>query len=69
MGFGIDEGTAVIVRQNRLKVMGSARATICLPTAGDGVTLHRLRDGDEAQILLANESSKSRLAWELKRVK
>lgn len=69
VGIGIDEGTAVVLRQNHLKVIGASRATVILPAAfGQSVTLHRLRAGDEAQLLLAGgPGEKSALGWELQK--
>lgn len=69
VGIGIDEGTAVILKQNHLKVIGASRATVILPAAfGQAVTLHRLRAGDEAQLLLAGgPDEKSTLGWDLRK--
>lgn len=69
VGIGVDEGTAVILRQNHLKVIGASRATVILPAAfGQAVTLHRLRAGDEAQLMLAGgPDAKSALGWELRK--
>jgi cyanophycinase len=67
LGLGIDEGTAVILRGNKLKVMGSARATVCVPHPNSkSVTIHRLSDGDEVNILVAS-AGKGMLAWDVKR--
>jgi cyanophycinase len=45
IGLGIDEGTAVIVRENRLRVMGEGRATVCFgPTRkGEGTIAFDLK--------------------------
>lgn len=69
VGIGVDEGTAVVLKQNHLKVIGASRATVILPAAfGQAVTLHRLKSGDEAQLLLAGgPDEKSALAWELRK--
>jgi cyanophycinase len=69
VGIGVEEGTALVVRENRIKVIGAGRATVCVPaSAGSDVTLYRLRDGDEAQLSLAvGLAGKDTLAWELKR--
>jgi cyanophycinase len=65
VGLGIDEGTAVVLRQDRVKVIGRSRATICVPAAfGQAVTLYRLNAGEEARLLLAGKDS---LAWELQK--
>jgi cyanophycinase len=67
LGLGIDEGTAVILRGNKLKVMGSRRATVVVPHPhSKSVTLHRLSDGDEVDVLLA-AAGKGTLAWDLRR--
>ncbi len=70
VGIGIDEGTAVVLQQSRLKVIGASRATVCVPNStGQAVTLYRLRAGEEARILLAGEpTGKGNLAWELRRL-
>ena len=34
-GLGIDEGTAVVIEGRRMQVMGTGRATICLPASFD----------------------------------
>jgi cyanophycinase-like exopeptidase len=67
VGIGVDEGTAVVLQANRLKVLGAARATVIVPAAfGQAVTLHRLRAGEEAQLMMAGgPDKKSGLAWEL----
>lgn len=69
IGIGVDEGTAVVLRANRLKVLGAARATVIVPAAfGQAVTLHRLRAGEEAQLMMAGgPDKKSALAWELRK--
>jgi cyanophycinase len=69
VGIGIDEGTAVVLQQNKIKVIGASRATVCVPAAfGQAVTLHRLSAGEEAQVLLAGGAkSETPIAWELRR--
>ncbi len=69
VGIGVDEGTAVVLQQNQLKVIGASRATVILPAAfGQAVTLHRLRAGDEAQLMLAGgPDAKSTVGWELRK--
>ena len=70
VGLGVDEGTALVVQSNRLKVIGSSRVTVCLPSSrGDGVTLHRLKDGDDMHLIAAttNNVANPRVAWELRR--
>ncbi len=73
VGIGVDEGTALFVQSNRLKVMGSSRVTICLPEArGAGISLHRLKDGDDMHLIAAttagnNAGNNARVSWELRR--
>lgn len=70
LGIGIDEGTAVVVREDRLKVLGASRATVCLPDPfSRAVTLHRLKDGEEVHLSLESreKAKKEILAWQLER--
>lgn len=63
IGIGVDEGTALIVQQNRLRVLGSSRVTVCLPASGsDAITLHRLSDGEEAFVALVEDAG-----WQFRR--
>jgi cyanophycinase len=54
LGFGIDEGTALLVRRNHLTVLGESYVVACLPAPGDGAAvsprLQFLRRGDEADL-------------------
>jgi cyanophycinase len=61
------EGTAVILRENKLRVMGANRATVCVPHANSkAITLHRLSDGEELEVLLAS-AAKGMLAWDVRK--
>jgi cyanophycinase len=68
IGLGVDEGTAVIVRDNRLRVMGEGRATVCFgPTRkGEGTTIHRLQAEDDAEISSISRAEGT-VAFDLKR--
>ncbi len=68
IGLGIDEGTAVIVRDNRLRVMGEGKATVCFgPTRkGEGTTVHRLQADDDAEISSISGEAGA-IAFDLKR--
>ncbi len=51
VGLGIDEGTAVIIEEERLSVIGDSYVTVCLPEANspdDRVEI--LRPGDETDL-------------------
>jgi len=52
IGLGIDEDTAVIVRENRMRVLGDGWATVCFgPTRkGEGTMIHRLQADDHVEI-------------------
>lgn len=69
IGLGIDEGTAVVVQADRLRVLGKSRATICVPNpGGEGILLYRLRSGEEARVQLASDQSAGgRLQWAFER--
>jgi cyanophycinase len=70
LGIGIDEETAVLVREDRLKVIGASRATICLPDPfSRAVTLYRLKDGEQVHLSLESreKAKKEILAWQLER--
>ena len=50
LGFGIDEGTALLVRNNRLTVLGDSYVVVCLPGKDKAAPprVEFLRAGDEA---------------------
>lgn len=51
LGFGIDEGTAMLVRSNHLTVLGESYVVACLPGVGpETPKLEFLRKGDEADL-------------------
>ncbi len=51
IGFGIDEGTAMLVRSNHLTVLGESYVVACLPGVGTATPkLEFLRKGDEADL-------------------
>ncbi|MDB5352554.1 MAG: cyanophycinase [Planctomycetota bacterium] len=52
LGFGIDEGTALLVRGNRLSVLGDSYVVACLPGPGKPASpkVEILRSGDEADL-------------------
>jgi cyanophycinase len=68
IGLGIDEDTAVILCQNRLRVLGEGWATICFGPVrkGDGTIVHRLQADDEAEVSLI-AIDKGTVAFEIKR--
>lgn len=51
IGIGVDEGAAVVVAGNRLRVLGSNQATVVLPRADRGVLLHKLSANEQADLL------------------
>jgi cyanophycinase len=42
IGLGVDEGTALVVTGNRLRVIGRANVTCCLSKGTEPITIHRL---------------------------
>lgn len=52
LGLGVDEGTALLVRGNRLSVLGDSYVVACLPAraAGAPPRVEILRSGDEADL-------------------
>lgn len=54
LGLGVDESTALIVRGNRLRVLGESRVTVCVPAPVSRATLvYRLAPNDEVELTLA----------------
>lgn len=51
IGLGVDERTCVIVRANRLRVIGLNRATVIVPTPNRSMSLHMLDSGEEAELV------------------
>ena len=68
IGLGIDEETAVIVRQNRMRVLGEGWATVCFGPArkGEGTMVHRLQADDDVEIS-SLVHDKGAIAFDLKR--
>jgi len=53
IAIGVDETSAVIFRQNQLRVMGDARVTVMLSRGEDRpVIVHQLRDGQDSELKL-----------------
>ena len=54
IGLGIDESTAVILRGNRLRVLGEGRTTVCFRPARSGaaISVQRLQSGEMAEVSL-----------------
>lgn len=58
VGFGIDERTALIVRGNRLSVLGESYVMACLPGAtGRAPRIELLKQGDETDMASLNGPS------------
>jgi cyanophycinase len=68
IGLGIDEDTAVIVQDNRMRVMGEGWVTVCFGPLrkGEGTVVHRLEADEEADISCVSED-KGTAAFDLKR--
>jgi cyanophycinase len=68
IGLGIDESTAVVVRENRIRVLGDGKATVCFgPTRkGEGTVVHRL-DADEEADVFQLVRDKGLVAYDLQR--
>ena len=63
VGFGIDEGTALVVSGQRLQVLGRSTVTVLLG-AGEGEGEHEieLRAGDEADLAELRRAAQQRMA-------
>lgn len=63
VGIGVDEGTAVIVRQNRVRVVGDSDAVVCMgQTANRSAAMIRLKPGTEVELQAKNRDEKGALA-------
>ncbi len=51
IGLGVDENTCLVIRANRVRVMGDNRATVIVPSAGRAMSLHLLDSGEEAELV------------------
>ena len=67
-GIGLDEDTGVVLSGNELRVIGKGRVALCVgpTTTRGGVTIHRLEDGEEAELVISRPSSR-RVTWDLRR--
>ncbi|MBX7168352.1 MAG: cyanophycinase [Pirellulales bacterium] len=54
LGLGVDEETAVVMRANRLRVLGTGQVTVCFPKpdSSERREVHRLQPDDEAEVSL-----------------
>jgi cyanophycinase len=68
IGLGIDEDTAVIVQDNRIRVLGDGWATVCFGPVrkGEGTVVYRLEADDEAEISRVSYDEGA-VAFDLKR--
>lgn len=59
VGLGIDEGSAVVLRQNRFHVLGQGKVSVCLidnDPRDEGLEwICRLKDGDRAELVASDE--------------
>jgi cyanophycinase-like exopeptidase len=63
VGLGIDEGTALIVTGNHLRVLGSGRVTVYLgPTGKPAATTYRLDSKEEADLITVGTASRGKPA-------
>lgn len=69
-GIGLDEDTGIILSGNELRVIGKGRVAVCVgpTTTRGGVTVHRLEDGEEAEMVLSRPSPR-RVTFDIKRGK
>ncbi|QDU25973.1 Cyanophycinase [Anatilimnocola aggregata] len=61
IGLGVDEQTALIIRANRVRVLGQNRATVIVPDQYRTMSLHLLASGEEAEIIRSKDEVESRL--------
>ncbi|MEX0586594.1 MAG: cyanophycinase [Pirellulales bacterium] len=58
LGLGVDEGTALVVQGNRLRVVGRSQVTVCIPQApGEKPLLHKM-DADKQFDLIQTSAAK-----------
>lgn len=67
IGLGVDEGTAVVVQGNRLRVLGAHRATLVVPS-GAGTTLHSLKKADRVELVAVADHRAGEATVVLRRV-
>ncbi len=67
-GIGLDEDTGIVLSGNELRVIGKGRVAVCVgpTTTRGGVTVHRLEDGEEAELVISRPSAR-RVTFDLKR--
>lgn len=67
-GIGLDEDTGIVLSGNELRVIGKGRVAVCVgpTTTRGGVTVHRLEDGEEAELVISRPSPR-RVTFDLKR--
>ncbi len=61
IGIGVDEQTALIIRANKVRVLGQNRATVIVPAQNRTMSLHLLGSGEEAEIVRGEEEKDSSL--------
>jgi cyanophycinase len=61
IGLGVDEQTALIIRANKVRVLGQNRATVIVPAQNKTMSLHLLASGEEAEIVRGDEEQDSTL--------
>lgn len=60
LGLGVDEGTALVVQGNHLRVLGEARVTVCIPAEAHRATLvYRLKPGEEVELTMPGATAKN----------
>lgn len=61
IGLGVDEQTALIIRANKVRVLGQNRATVIVPAQNKTMSLHLLSSGEEAEIVRGENDKNSQL--------
>jgi len=51
IGLGVDEGTALVLRGNRLRVIGRANVTFCRSRSAEPIVLHRLPSNSHSELI------------------
>jgi cyanophycinase len=57
IGIGVDEETAIIIRANKVRVLGQNRATVIVPAQNRTMSLHLLGSGEEAELIRGKEEA------------
>jgi cyanophycinase len=68
VGIGIDEGTALVVAGNRLRVIGNHDATVVLPRANNEVLTLKLATSEQADLVSAADAPTDVTRFDLRKL-